>query len=272
MPFAKTPGSWLGEYELARTGDDSAADKLHIQCPLDNRLGIGASAPARHSLGKLDQLPDELLCRILLFADIPSLTLFRRVNRRAMQIVNSIPQYDAIIRQCPDVIRAILATEANAFDLDHLHKTLKNDKCFSCSTNGSWGTSLYLITCRRVCTHCLLRCPEWLPCKLEDSAESEETRHQSHQMPEAKYPSILTLPFEYKDYTDLSDDGYYERPLDPIFRRRIRVFDREAVGQEAGYTPTRLGEDHAGCGVGCGWSKDLYLRMLAMLHDEFKLH
>jgi hypothetical protein len=58
---------------------------------------------------QLDQLPAELLIQVLLYIDIPSLTVFRRVNRRAMQLVDSVPQYAAIINYCPNTIRAILS-------------------------------------------------------------------------------------------------------------------------------------------------------------------
>lgn len=71
--------------------------QLVARCPLDNGRCSVASTPAHYSAGKLDQLPAELLIQALLYTDVPSLTCFRRVNRRAMQLVDSVPQYAAII-------------------------------------------------------------------------------------------------------------------------------------------------------------------------------
>ncbi|KAG6052541.1 hypothetical protein E4U17_005692 [Claviceps sp. LM77 group G4] len=44
-------------------------------------------AAACQSAGRLDQLPAELLGKVVLYLDVPSLTDFRRVNRRAMDTV-----------------------------------------------------------------------------------------------------------------------------------------------------------------------------------------
>lgn len=62
-----------------------------------------------HSAGQLDQLPAKLLIQVLLKIDIPSLTHFRRVNRRAMELVDSVPQYAALIRHCPNIVHAVLS-------------------------------------------------------------------------------------------------------------------------------------------------------------------
>jgi len=40
-----------------------------------------------------------------------------------MQIVNAIRQYAAIIEHCPDIIRAIVSIQADAFDCATLHCT-----------------------------------------------------------------------------------------------------------------------------------------------------
>lgn len=72
--------------------------QLVTRCPLDNGRYIDASIPVRYSVGQLDQLPAELLIQVLLYTDLPSLTRLRRVNRRAMELVDSVPQYAAIIK------------------------------------------------------------------------------------------------------------------------------------------------------------------------------
>ena len=98
--------------------------QLVARCPLDNGRYTDASTPAHYSAGKLDQLPAELLIQVLLYTDVPSLTRFRRVNRRAMQLVDSVPQYATIIKHCPDIIRAIVSIQADAFDCNALYATL----------------------------------------------------------------------------------------------------------------------------------------------------
>ncbi|KAG6151611.1 hypothetical protein E4U37_004695 [Claviceps purpurea] len=118
------------------------------------------SIPACQSAGQLDQLPAELLIKVVLYLDVPSLTDFRRVNRRAMEIVDSVPQYAAIIKHCPNIVRAILSIKADAFDGNVLYKTLST---FSCSTCERFGDHLYLINCRRVCYHCFTRRLEYFP-------------------------------------------------------------------------------------------------------------
>ncbi|KAG7135408.1 hypothetical protein HYQ46_008930 [Verticillium longisporum] len=66
--------------------------QLETRCPLDNGRHADALMSTHYPAGQLDQLPAELLIQILLQIDIPSLTHFRRVNRRAMGLVDSIPQ------------------------------------------------------------------------------------------------------------------------------------------------------------------------------------
>ena len=134
---------------------------LERQCPLDN-FGrcIDASIRPRFSVGQLDQLPSELLILVLLYTDIPSLTRFRRVNRRAMDLVSSVPEYAAIIKHCPDIIHDIVSMEADAYDCRSLFATLSTTRCSTCE---GFGELLYLIDCSRVCSSCFEERPEWTP-------------------------------------------------------------------------------------------------------------
>ncbi|KAI0881296.1 uncharacterized protein GGS22DRAFT_73341 [Annulohypoxylon maeteangense] len=131
----------LIEYTL----DDS---NLEIGCPLDNGRHL---IHPRKSLGQLDMLPPELIAEILLSLDLPTLTTFRRVNCRAMCLVDSLPQYRLIFEQCPNVLRAIICVEAASFDCRTLFETLSTRKCGTCPR---FGVYLYLITCKRVCHLC----------------------------------------------------------------------------------------------------------------------
>lgn len=97
--------------------------QLETRCPLDNGRHAAASIPhpACHSAGQLDQLPAELVLQVLLQIDIPSLTRFRSVNRRAMELVDSVRQYAALIQHCPNIVRAIVSIQADSFDCGTLY-------------------------------------------------------------------------------------------------------------------------------------------------------
>lgn len=78
--------------------------KIRKLYALDN--GKHSIVPAR-TLGDLEELPLELQQPVLAQLDVKTLTDFRRVNKRAMQVVDSLYQYRAIIRHGPVIIRGI---------------------------------------------------------------------------------------------------------------------------------------------------------------------
>ncbi|KFA48378.1 hypothetical protein S40293_04477 [Stachybotrys chartarum IBT 40293] len=91
---------------IDRTLDDA---DLESRCPLDNGRHVARS---RHSAGRPGMLPLEILTNILLELDIPSLTVLRCLNHRAMDLVDSLYQYASIFKHCPDVLRAIISIHA----------------------------------------------------------------------------------------------------------------------------------------------------------------
>lgn len=202
--------------------------QLETRCPLDNRRHSNASVPARHSVGLLNRLPAELLIQVLLQIDIPSLTRFRRVNRRAMELVDSLPQYSALVKHCPNIIRAILSIQADAFDCSTLYRTLSTTRCSTCER---FGDHLYLIDCRRVCYFCFTRHLEYFPLtSAQASAFFTPARNGTLRrnaitsrrlLHVAKPPSILSLPGRY--CTAWGRDG------GNLVRKRLRLFDRRAV-------------------------------------------
>ena len=169
--------------------------------PLDN--GRHDCTPISTGFGfatsQLNRLPIELVIEILLQLDIPSLTRFRCINRRAMQLVNSIHQYAAIIEHCPNIIRAIITIQAEAFDCDTLYRTLCTTQCSTCNRFGDY---LYLIVCRRVCYFCLIKRPEYPPLEINDAYRiwaSNVGRQRDERIfckffSFAKPPKILSLP------------------------------------------------------------------------------
>ena len=120
-------------------------------CPLDN--GKHCSSPTSSTtLGILEQLPLELINMILMRLDIRSLTDFRRVNKRAMQAIDAIPEYKKIVTHAPFSLRASLSIEtAKNYTCQDLYKALCTAKCDKCDGMGQY---LYLVTCRRVCYFC----------------------------------------------------------------------------------------------------------------------
>ncbi|KAG6225053.1 hypothetical protein E4U26_003329 [Claviceps purpurea] len=201
--------------------------QLETRCPLDNIRTAERSTLASQSAGQLDQLPAELLITVLLYLDIPSLTDFRRVNRRAMDIVDSVPQYAALIKHCPNIVRAILSIKADAFDCNVLYKTLST---FSCSTCERFGDHLYLIDCRRVCYHCFTERLEYFPLTVgrasklvtHDMIQQSKATNSRQYLRVANIPSIRSLPGEYCT-------AWVGRDRGNSVRKRLQLFDRRAV-------------------------------------------
>ncbi|KAF4982500.1 hypothetical protein FZEAL_1893 [Fusarium zealandicum] len=203
--------------------------QLVTRCPLDNGRYTDASIPPRCSAGQLDRLPAELLIQVLLYTDLPSLTRFRRVNRRAMELVDSVPQYDAIIKHCPNIIRAILSIQAGSFNCNILYTTLSTTRC---STRERFGDHLYLIDCRRVCYFCFTRRLEYFPLTIghasrfftPDGTQQRSAITSRQNLRAASPPSVLSLPGRYCNAW--ANDG------GNLVRKRLQLFDRQAVIQD----------------------------------------
>ncbi|KAG5972712.1 hypothetical protein E4U56_005736 [Claviceps arundinis] len=174
--------------------------QLETRCPLDNMQTAERSILASQSF----------CCNL----DIPSLTDLRRVNRRAMDIVDSVPQYAALIKHCPNIVRAILSIKADAFDCNVLYKTLST---FSCSTCECFGDHLYLIDCRRVCYHCFTERLESFPLTV-----GRASKLVTHDMIQRSKATSSRLPGEYCT-------AWVGRDRGNSVRQRLQLFDRRAV-------------------------------------------
>lgn len=232
--------NWLDSvtYRRHEFPDNTLDDaQLETRCPLDNGRCIDMSIPPRHTIGQLDTLPAEILLLMLPHVDIPSLTRFRSVNRRAMELTDAIPQYAALLKHCPNIVRAVVSVQADAYSCDTLYKTLFSERCTSCERFGGY---LYLITCRRVCYMCLNRNRGYSAFTLgvmERFYPPTETQHQgrktSRQNPlAANLPSIMGLPGLYRG-------GKGEGP-GRLVPNRFRLFDRRAVLQGSKESVARL--------------------------------
>lgn len=140
---------------------------LERTCPLD--LGHHSLDP-QCALGMLDELPLEILSEILAQVDIRSLMDFRRVNQRAMQVVDSISQFRTIVRHCPNSLRGILSVEAGSYiSCQDLYCTLRTSRCEKCDDFGGY---IYVLDCSRVCFLCISERHEYLPLSASDAIRS----------------------------------------------------------------------------------------------------
>ncbi|KAK3389675.1 hypothetical protein B0H63DRAFT_102925 [Podospora didyma] len=182
--------------EKVRIVDHTLDDaQLDARCPLDN--GRHAVRP-KTSVGQLDLLPAELINQLLGILDIPTLTTFRRVNQRAMFLVDSLPPYRRLWMSCPSILRAVVSINAASFSCETLFRTLTKEKCESCSLFG--GYYLYLITCKRVCYFCFTGRKEYFPVSLTLATRQAKLP----KMALRHLPQVLTLPGRYAPTAKLS--------------------------------------------------------------------
>lgn len=161
---------------------------LEYTCPLDN--GKYAVVP-QCSLGALDNLPLEALCNILVEVDIRSLSDFRRVNKRAMQVVDSVLEYQQVLKNCPTLLRGFLSTGLGSnFSCKTLIETLNDYRCAAC---GDFAGFVYMITCERVCFLCLSEKPEYFPLLLSEAAR----KFGVHRKVLALLPTLESIPGRY---------------------------------------------------------------------------
>lgn len=132
---------------------------------LDDNLPAFGSPPLYGAptvgVGGLDALPLELLHETISQLDLRALTDFRRVNRRAAELVDSLPPYQAIVRHAQNALRGILALGTGRWiTCETLYEKLCMSGCEEC---GDFGGYIYLITCRRLCFLCFTRVRRYYP-------------------------------------------------------------------------------------------------------------
>lgn len=113
------------------------------------------------NLGSLDKLPVELLQYIISLLDLSTLMDFRCVNRRSLQLVASLSQYEMITSHAIKVLQGALAIGFGKWiTCEDLFTELCTAACREC---GDFGGYLYLLTCTRVCYLCFTRNEKYLP-------------------------------------------------------------------------------------------------------------
>jgi hypothetical protein len=162
---------------------------IETACPLDN--GKHKFKRHTHDLGVLDGLPDELLLMALVVLDIRTLTDFRRVNKRAMEIVNSVSQYKLVMNTCLALPRSLLSTGLGSqFSIHDLAVTLTGYKCATC---GDFAGYTNILTCKRVCHLCFFYERQYYPL----TASEAERRFGVRRGFFASLPSLKILPGTY---------------------------------------------------------------------------
>lgn len=194
--------------ECPHLPDGTLGDKdLEKNCPLDN--GKHDLNP-QHGLGLLDDLPLELVREVLLQSDLRSLTDFRRVSQRGMQVVDSILEYRKIIKHSPDSIRGILSVGLGSHITTlTLLNTLHESRCECC---GDFAGYIYFLTCKRVCYICIEENPEYHPLLIPE-AKRKFGLSAKHV---ASLPTIRSIPGTYS-------------PLEKSRKTRLTLLDVSAA-------------------------------------------
>jgi len=174
-------------------------ESLERHCPLDNgRLEEHTISPSNTQLrvfdtGDLRALPLEIAYLILSLLDLRSLTDFRAVSWGSRALVDSLPQYKAIIQHAPNALRALLSTNmAVHFTTSNLFEALYTQVCFGC---GQFGPFLDLFTCYRYCLTCVIDSNDLLSTPI--STAKREFNLTSRMI--RTLPTCLSLPGQYTE-------------------------------------------------------------------------
>jgi hypothetical protein len=105
------------------------------------------------SLGRLDDLPLELLHGTLALLDFRALSHISRTCIRGIEVVSSLPEYRDLMLHAPEALAALGKTRLIRYQpAANIHLALLSADCTSC---GRYGAFLFLPTCERCCYHCL---------------------------------------------------------------------------------------------------------------------
>jgi hypothetical protein len=113
-------------------------------------------APSVYNLGLLSKLPDELLyLHILEKLDLLSLIRFRNTSRHAHYVVDTIPEFQIIVKWGPQVIRGVLAVQTNIVaNVATIVDKLRQRHCDRCDKAAQ---QIWLPTLDRLCFLCAHR-------------------------------------------------------------------------------------------------------------------
>lgn len=108
--------------------------------------------------GPLDRLPVELFHGILFRLDMHSLFKFRQVNLRSREMVDSLHEYQMVVKHGLNLYCALLRTKiGNEVTLREFYTVLCTKACFLC---GEFASFVHLLTWKKSCLKCLQEAPE----------------------------------------------------------------------------------------------------------------
>lgn len=163
-------------------------NNLERDCPLDN--GRHQKLP-EYDLGTLDSLPLEILQEAISYLDFDTLAALRRVNARAMEVVESVPAYRATLQLCPNIVRGLYSIHYGAYvSLNTLWSTLGRARCEDC---GDFGGYIYLLTCRRVCFLCFRTACRFYPLQIAEASKQYGIKKDSL----CDIPTMRSVPGVY---------------------------------------------------------------------------
>lgn len=84
-----------------------------------------------------------------------------------------------------------MTLEANNFSLNDAYITLSDDTCATCNKRGGY---IYLITCERVCSKCLIDVPRWKP---RVDIDKDLGRFGKRHPDPGRVPSVVGRPGTY---------------------------------------------------------------------------
>ena len=182
-------------------------------CPLDYGRHNTPSSSAS-TTGIFATLPAEIYRLIFMEVDVESLVALRSTNRYIRDTIDAFPEYRAIVEHVPHILRTMLSVgTARSFTWKQLHGACSSEACVAC---GEFGGLLYLLTCSRVCLHCLVTRDQYQP-MISGTARGLCGLDRATQL---TLPTVRSLPGDYGA---------------PWWRKwcatRIPLVDREAARQ-----------------------------------------
>ncbi|APA07107.1 hypothetical protein sscle_02g018770 [Sclerotinia sclerotiorum 1980 UF-70] len=109
------------------------------------------------------------------------------------ELVDSVPEYNSIVKHCPDALRALLSTRmAVHFTASHIFEALRKESCFVC---GKFGSFLDMFTAQRCCFDCLASSDSLL--SMTATSARKEFGLDLKMM--RTIPTLLSIPGEYSE-------------------------------------------------------------------------
>lgn len=119
-----------------------------------------------------------------------------------------------------------MTLEANSFSLNDAYITLSDDTCATCDKRGGY---IYLITCERVCSKCLIEVPRWKP-----RVDIVKDWNDSYPDPR-RVPSVVGRPGTYGTPGGYASPGsrYRDFPYEWVRKHfSSRFWDSKHCGDE----------------------------------------